>query len=274
MPLLHGDFTQLVISAFTMHNQQLPPPVPAPNVPGLVEGPATMGWPPGFIAHKQAMTVFIDGAPGIKQGHDVGYMIPHFALPPNALMAVNTMFSKHKVIMPISSVKLQDKTAGTYLFFLLGEICANPCSMPTGVVLLLRCTVFAGFNWKDLLKGLGYIVIDAVFDLIWNKIFKGNFLGKSLKDAEGKAIKGILTMPKIKDPVALKVLDGLSLGEMVFWGGGGLVARTVLIQMGNKALDHVIKSWIVSPAVSGLPRGQSKVGRGDYEKPFFDAKWW
>ncbi len=274
MPILHADFTQLVISAYTMHNQQLPPPVPLPNVPGLVEGPATMGWPPGFLGHKQALKVLVDGAPAVQQGHDVGFMIPHFALPPNALMAVNTMFSKHKVMIPVSSVELQGKPAGTYLWFLLGLICANPVSLPTGVVILIRCTVFAGFQWMDLLKGAGYIAIDVVFDFIWNKVFKGSWLGKSLKDKLGNKIPGLITLPKLADPKAVVVLEGLGLREMVFDGGIGLVMRTMLAQAGNKVVDHVLKSWIVSPAVTGLPRGPTGVGRGDYSKKFFDQKWW
>jgi hypothetical protein len=276
-PILHADFTQIVISAFTMHNAALPPVPPLPplfNLPGLVEGPATMGWPPGFIAHKQSMTVLPDGAPGVQQGHDVGYLIPHFAIPPNALMAVNTLFSKHKVMIPVSTVKFEGKPAGTYLFFLLGMICCNPVSLPTGVVLLIKCTVWTGFSLMNLLKGVGYMAIDIVFDLIWNKIFKGAFSGVNMNAAGDKIAKGLLALPKIGDPAATCVLGALSLREMLFWGGAGLVARWTLVQTANKALDHVLKSWVVGPVVTGLPRGQAGLGRGDYGIKFFDAKWW
>jgi hypothetical protein len=273
VPILHANYTQLVISAFTMHNAALPPVPPLPqlfNLPGLVEGPATMGWPPGFIAHKQAFTVQVDGAPGVQQGHDVGYMIPHFAIPPNALMAVNTAFSKHKVMIPVSSVLLEKKPAGTYLFFLLGMICCNPVSLPTGIVILLRCTVWTGFNLIDLLKAVGYMAIDIALDLVWNKVFKGAWSGRNLDAASKKIAEGLLKLPKIADPK----LGDLSLRDMLTWGGARLVARWTLVQTANKALDHVLKSWIVSPAVTGLPRGQSGVGRGDYGIKFFDKKWW
>jgi hypothetical protein len=277
LPILHADYTQIVISAFTMHNAALPPVPPLPpllNLPGLVEGPATMGWPPGFIAHKQAPTVLVDGAPGVQQGHDVGYLIPHFALPPNGLMAVNAAFSKHKVMIPVSKVLLEKKPAGTYLFFLLGMICCNPVSLPTGVVMLLRCTVWTGFNLLDLLKALGYMALDIVLDLVWNRIFKGKWLGRNVDAAGNKIGKALLNMPKLADPKAIVVLGDLSLREMLMDGGARLVARWTLVQTANKALDHVLKSWVVSPLTTGLPRGQSGLGRGDYSVKFFDAKWW
>ena len=109
-PVLNAGWLQIGVSAFTMHDQAVPPvpplPTPLPAIPGLIEGPAFMGWPPGMLSHKTAPTVKVDGNPGVQQGHDIGYVIPHFAIPMNALCALNTLLSKHKVMFPVSSVKI------------------------------------------------------------------------------------------------------------------------------------------------------------------------
>jgi hypothetical protein len=125
------------MSAFTMHDALLPPPVKVP-IPGLIEGPAFMGWPAGIISHKKALTVLVDGNPGVQQGHDVGYLIVHLAAPANAYIAINIAFSKHKVAFPVDTLKLGGGAAGTYLYFLLGIICAQPVSLPTGVLMIPR----------------------------------------------------------------------------------------------------------------------------------------
>jgi hypothetical protein len=246
-------------------------------MPGLIEGPATMGWPPGFVAHKKAMKVLVDGSPGVQQGHDMGYMIPHFAIPMNAMCAVNTLFSKHKVMYPVSSVQLQGKPAGTYLFFLLGLICCNPVSLPTGVLILLKGTVWTGFVITDLLKCLGYIALDIGMDLVWNKLFKGSFRGVSPSGFQpfinlnrfpaNKAAERILGLGFALQP-------GASVFEALFQGGAGPIAKWMLPQIGNKVIDHIVKSWVVSPIATGLPRGSASVGRGPYSHKFFDAKWW
>src|SRR4051794_10135630 len=106
IPVLNSGWLQLGISIYTQHDQAVPPvPTPAPGVPGLIEGPAPMGWPPGIISHKIAFTTFTDGAPTIQHGHDIGYMILHTAIPMNALSAVHTLLSKHKIVFPVSHTK-------------------------------------------------------------------------------------------------------------------------------------------------------------------------
>jgi hypothetical protein len=240
-----------------MHDQAVPPvppiPIPLKAMPGLIEGPAFMGWPAGMLSHKKALTVLSDGNPTIQHGHDIGYVIPHFAIPMNALCAINTMLSKHKVTFPVSHVKVEHKPAGTYLFFLLGEICASPVSLPTGVVILLKCTVQTSMTFADLLVGFAIIAIDVLFDLVWNKI------------------KGYL--PKLPGQKHLEVLGGLGLGEMLSVGGGRLIAGYLLREGTNKVVQHIAKSWILSPLVTGLPFGKSGVGRGNWAYyPFLGYK--
>jgi hypothetical protein len=247
-PVLNAGWLQIGVSAFTMHDQALPPvppiPTPLPAIPGLIEGPAFMGWPPGMLSHKTAPTVKVDGNPGVQQGHDIGYVIPHFAIPMNALCALNTLLSKHKVMFPVGSVKIEKKPVGTYLLFLLGLICCNPVSLPTGVLIILKCTVWTKMTWKDFFKGLAMIAIDMVFDLIWNKI-KGR-------------------LPKLPGATkGLEVLGELTLREMVMWGGAGLVGRYLLREGANKVFQHIVKSWVLSPLVTGLPWGKVGIGRGN-----------
>ena len=57
---------------------------------------------------------------------------------------------------------------------------------------------------------------------------------------------------------------GASVFTAIAQGGAGLVARYMLPRLGNKVVDHLLKSWIVSPLVTGGLRGSPSVGRGDY----------
>jgi hypothetical protein len=260
-PILNAGWLQIGVSAFTMHDQAVPPvppvPIPLKAIPGLIEGPAPMGWPPGFIVHAKQATVLVDGNPGVNQGHDIGYLIPHFAIPMNALCAVHTVFSKHRVMFPVTTVMMGGRPAGTYLFFLLAIICASPVSLPTGVVILLKCTVWTSPKFGDILRGILYIGLEIGMDLLWNRFFKAR-------------------VPKpFGTPNALQVLGGLTLREMLFWGGHGLVGRYVIRQIGNKAIEHVLKSWVATPLIRDIPRGVIGIGRGilSYRFTGGDA-WW
>ncbi len=273
-PILNAGYGQWVISAFTMHNAACPPIPPSPTaLPGLLEGPMPMGNPAGTLSHKKALTVLVDGNPGVKQGHDVGYMIPHFAIPMNALCAVNTLLSKHKVMFPISSVQLKGSPVGTYLAFLFGEICCNPVSLPTGVVLLFKCTVWTSPSVGDLIKGVLYIAMDILVDKLWSKFVSKNPLFEKL-------FKFFPEKNAIANRCARTLLLGFTLQPnagiftVMAQGGARLAARYMLPQLGNKAIDHLLKSWVVSPLVTGAARGSPSVGRGDYSYKFFDAKWW
>jgi hypothetical protein len=123
------------------------------------------------IGAKRAKTVLVDGSPGIQQGHDVGALIPHFAIPPNAMVALNSLTSKHKVMWPVSTVLLQGKPVGTYFWgHVFGVVCARPISLPRGVLVNTECTVVTTATAADLLKALGHILVDAAVDLLWKKL--------------------------------------------------------------------------------------------------------
>jgi len=271
-PILNAGYTQWVISVFTMHDQFCPPvPAPLKCIPGLVEGPWPMGNPAGTLSHKKAMNVLVDGNPGIKQGHDVGYLIPHFAIPMNAMCALNMAFSKHKVMIPVSNVKIGGSPAGTYLAFLLGEICCNPVSMPTGIVLLFKCTVWTSPSLLDFVKGLLYMAVDTLFDLLWKKFF-GKIAGKLVERLRSTTFAlilcGFLRFPNLASKLAGPVIAVLSLRGMQ------TVVKNVLPKLAEKTIDHMMKSWVVGPLITGGVRGSPSVGRGDYGHKFFDAKWW
>src|SRR4051812_15950419 len=128
-----------------MHDQFLPPPVPIKGVIGLLDGPAPIsGWP-GINAatEKVGRKTYFNGNPAIQQTHDVGYLIPHIAVPFNGMMAINTVLSKHKVIFPVRSVIVEGKPMGTYLHVFMGLICSQPVSLPTGVVTPWGSTVIS-----------------------------------------------------------------------------------------------------------------------------------
>ncbi len=249
--VLNAGWGQFGVSAFTMHDQFLPPPVPLPGIPGLIEGPAFMGWPPGsHLGHKKARTVIVDGNPGVQQGHDVGPLIPHFAIPLNTLCLVHTGLSKHKVMVPVSSVLLEGKPVGTYGFWvLLGLICANPVSLPTGVLMATTGTVQTTATLGDILKGLAYIAIDIVVDLLWRKLMKG------LRPAAGwLAIKTNNTGP----------IDW-------FWEHA---TNTGLPPILDKIVQGIVKATTFSPIVGGGARGNPGIGKGSTSwKPFGGDKW-
>jgi hypothetical protein len=251
-PILNAGWLQIGVSAFTMHDMFIPPVVPLPNMPGLIEGPAFMGWPPGRLSHKTGEDkVHVDGNPGVQQGHDIGYVIPHFAIPMNAMCAVHTLLSKHKVMFPVTHTQIRGKAAGTYVLFLFGLICANPVSLPSGVVMLLKCTVWTTLGAADILRGLLRIAVDVLFDFLWYRYVR-------------------VRLPRI--PLnAWQVIEGLTLREIAE-DVPLLLARRLLVELGNKVIAHVLKTWVASPAVTNLPQGRTGIGRGNRfyrSHPFF-----
>jgi hypothetical protein len=272
-PILNAGYGQWVLSAFTMHDAFCPPVPPAPALAGLLEGPMPMGNPVGTMSHKIAPTVLVDGSPGVKQGHDVGYMIPHFAIPMNAMCGLNMLLSKHKVMFPLSAIQMKGSPAGTYLAFLFGEICCNPVSLPTGVVLLFKCTVWSAATLIDIVKGLLYIGLDVLFDKLWGKFIKGR-LEKLTAKLSQKITQKIVE--RFRGPICTVLLCAfLRAPNLMNSKGLQTITLHVLPKLGNKVVDHIAKSWVVSPMVTGGARGAPSIGRGDYSHKFFDSKpWW
>lgn len=252
--VLNAGFTQWGMAFGVPHDQFMPPPPPAPplpSVPSPFEG-AAMGWPVATFLHKKAPTVLVDGNPGVQQGHDIGYMIPHVAIPLNALLLLHIGLSKHKVMIPVSSVELEGKPVGTYLIMFLGMVCANPISTPQGMLMVGKCTVQTSATLGDILLGAFYIGFEMAVDALWSKL-----VGARIKlDPNGP----------------LGSLSGTALGAVL--GTVSPLAREVeQIIITNMALGVItgqVKKWIWEPlVVGGVEHGNPTLGRGKAGlKPF------
>jgi hypothetical protein len=255
---LNQGYTQFGISLFDMHDQWLPPPpMPLKFAPGLFEGPAFMGWhPTRAVTHKVGKKTFYDGNNAIQQGHDVGYLVLHLAMPPNVMMAINTVLSKHKVMIPITRVLIEGKLMGTYLAHFLSLICSQPVSLPTGFLVHCSGTVVTKATMKDLVMGLVFIAVDMLIDALWSLVMKGDAwnIGRSpLKPSNWNRaprnwIPNSMSMPSwLKMPWYKGRLDRIWNPKMAADAGRALIWR----QWWNKAADHLVKSWIVSPLLQG-----------------------
>ncbi len=268
-PGLHAGFSQMGVSAFTMHNQYVPPvPNPLPNIPGLVEIPGFMATPVSVWTRKTATTVFFDGAPAVQEGHDMGFMIPHFAMPMNTLCAVHTCLSKHKIIVPVQKVKIQGQNMGSYMMFAPGQICADPVSLPTAVVMLLKCTVWTQVTLADIGAMVWTSIKDAALDALWNRFTNGSWAGTN-PNASGIFRGG----PDIFSRLGSRIFRGhpevlAGLGDNLitmcreggFRGVSNIVARTfgqeLVSSSGSKALKDLLFDPVVThiPEISDTPR--------------------
>ncbi len=217
-PGLHRGFMQLGVSAFTMHKMLIPPAPLTPPTPGLIEIPGFMQTLSMYQA-KAGTTVFFDGGEAVQEGHDMGFLIPHFAIPMNLLCGVNTLLSKHKILVPIGKVKIEGKNMGSYIMFFPGQICADPVSIPTAVVMLLKCTVWSTVTWADIIAAVITSVVDAAFDKLWGEVSGG--LGDAthgLFDTLGQ-----MFVRELGDAVGKKFLKDVVWEGIVLGGGHPLL---------------------------------------------------
>lgn len=274
----NAGYKQLAVSLFTMHDQFIPPPppVPLPGVPGVFEGMVHLGWPAGFLSHKKAPTVLVDGYPGLQQGHDVGMLIPHVAAPPNSLMAVHMLLSKHKLMFPVSSVLLEGKPVGTNLLGFLDLICCNPVSLPTGGTVVIKCTVQTSASLGDILKGLFYIAVEAAFDYVWGKLTKGlpklanSKWGQEVFEYLGGTWLGRLPIRMLVSPL----VRGLGGGYFPPLASYQDILRGKLVgEAADRLLRGVVKNWGAGPIVTGGVEHGNPVVRPAGWKPFDKDNW-
>ncbi len=267
VPILHASGTHLAVSFVTTHDAFLPPMPPEPKrfgAPGIMEGPASMGSGPGMVAHKTVTTVMVDGAPAVNQGHDVGYMIPHLQAPPNALSAVHIAFSKHKVMFPISSIQIGGSSAGTYLSYMGGQICCNPVGLPTGMVVLLKCTVWSSMTLGDLGSGLIRIAWEVFFDAFWNRVFKGGWF----KKVDGREWAKMLFQNKSIENLVGTIGKTWS-AEVASILCKGLKAHFTLLELTSKLVDHFAKTWMTKTLAEGIPERKIEIGRSQMKVEIF-----
>jgi len=241
---LHQAMDQLALGTIPTHDICVPPPVKVPCVPHILE-PGTIGWPGGyFITHKVGDKTFFDGSKAVQQGHDCGYLIPHIG-PPNVLLAVHILFSKHKVMFPVSKVLIEGKALGTYLIAFLGLICSQVVSRPSGIVIPIRCTVFATMSALDIFLGLVFIAIDMAIDKLWDKY------GKGISDKIASKISSAISKKAIEAAAKAAVKEVVEpvLTDVILKPAAGFLGR----QVAAKAIDHIAKSFVVGPILQGLP---------------------
>jgi hypothetical protein len=182
------------------------------------------------------------------------------------------LFSKHKVIMPVSSVLMEGKPVGTYFCaLLLGLNCASPFSLPAGILVRTKNTVVTQASLSDMLKGVAYIAIDIAVDLLWNWL------------------KGMKWFPKFKTDALLAMLKpyAATIGsEFLEWVlqkyareiMPEIIARLIKSELGNRLIQSILKGWVFSPIVGGIARGVPAIGRGKAGwKPKigpFGKEWW
>jgi len=232
---LNQGYLQFGISLFDMHDQWMPPPVPLKAIPGLIEAPAFMGWAPGiYTTHKVGRKTKFDGNNAVQQGHDCGYLIPHIAIPLNVMMGINMLVSKHKIMFPVTKVLIEGKPLGTYFpLCFLSLICSNPVSLPTGALVKIQGTVVSEMTLLDIILGFAFIAVDMIIDAVWSLIVKGDKWGKF---GPGKPFP----------PFYKAMLEKIFNKNMT-----GPAAKLILRQALSKVVDHLSKSWIVSPLISG-----------------------
>jgi len=237
---LNQGYLQFGLSLFDMHDQWVPPPVPVKAIPGLIEGPAFMGWAPGiYTTHKVGRKTKFDGNNAVQQGHDCGYLIPHIAIPLNVMMGINMLVSKHKIMFPVTKVMIEGKPMGTFFPLLfLSLICSNPVSLPTGVLIMIQGTVVSDMTLLDIILGFAFIAVDVIIDAVWSLIVKGDKWGKF---GPGKAFP----------PFYKRMLERIFSKSMVDPVFTKPLANLIVRQALSKVVDHISKSWIVSPLISG-----------------------
>jgi hypothetical protein len=244
---LNQGYGQFGLALFYMHDVWMQPMTMLKYIPGnVLEGPAFMGWWGGvLVTHKHGLKTYFDGNRAIQQGHDAGYFIPHLLTPPSMMMFIHMIFSKHKVMWPITSVDIEGKPMGTYLTAFFGLVCSNPVSIPSGALVNLSGTVTAGMSWKDFFLGLTFIAIDVAIDAIWSLVFKADRWAVTPGKYKLLLNKGFSFQLFKSTP--LKTLyqkifnDGMTGRGIKLWS----------LNFGYKLLDHALKSWGFSPLVAG-----------------------
>lgn len=145
----------------TPHFAQYPPAPPVIQPHGEMHV-MSKGWLLGAVAAG----VWVDGAPAVQLGHDVGAFIPHVSAP-NPLLAAHYLFSGCKVNFSKTTVLAGGKPAGMWVPLVgMFQLCADPVPIPTGVdVSALWTTVKYGSSWGDIAVGQVRCAVDATINL-------------------------------------------------------------------------------------------------------------
>ncbi len=199
-------------------------------------------------------------------------VIPHWNMypftpgQPNILIPLLILGSSSKNIFAVGSVICKNGPVAVTLPFVkilgINMACADPCNMPTSLVIPNWSTVNLGFTWGDLLAGIIIGALDALKSYIENKLF-----GKLFDKLPPGLFKGPM----------MSLLRKLGL-PMVFRGAGGRFA-SMASKMVAETLQGITKfvygktvggSWgdgningpLNSNPVTGIITGETWGGQG------------
>jgi hypothetical protein len=217
--------------------------------------------------------VLADGCAVPSRTNEVKVLvIPHWNMypftpgQPNLLMPLLILGSSSKNIFAVGSVIAKNGPVAVTLPFVkilgINMACADPCSMPTSLVIPNWSTVNLGFTWGDLLAGIIIGALDALKSYIEGKLF-----GKLFDKLPPGLFKGPM----------MNLLRRLGL-PMVFRGQGGrfaslsskMVAETLQgvtkfvygKTVGGSWGDGNINSVLNSNPVTGILTGETWGGTG------------
>lgn len=162
----------------TVHQQLLvTPPVltPVPMGP-YVESPAPIWWIPGYVTgkHELTTTVFHNHLTIAQEGHDLGMMLIHVAIPPNDLLIpVNMLASSREAKFEASEVIANGKPIAccTMIDWAVLPTPMKACSLipayhvGCGMSLLLN-SVIVGMSVTDMIAGYVSAILDLVLSLL------------------------------------------------------------------------------------------------------------
>ncbi len=129
-------------------------------------------YPPGIGAHKFTGTVFHQGKPIAKDGHDHGPNILHWNVPPwppNPLLILHIPFSSRKIMFGASRVKMNGGSTGCNNPWIPTPMmaCSSPCGFPIGYpVNHGGHTCLVGMTLGDFLAGAFAIAASMVVDIL------------------------------------------------------------------------------------------------------------
>jgi len=152
-------------------------------------------WPPGVGSHKFTGTVFHQGLPIVKDGHDHGQLIPHWNVspwPPNPLLLLIIPFSSRKVMFGASTVKMNGDPTGCNNFWVPTPMmaCAQPCGFPIGYGINQWHTCLVGMTLGDWLAGAFTIAATMLVDCLTDDGGPASYADE---------IMGALGVPKVWD---------------------------------------------------------------------------
>jgi hypothetical protein len=162
--------TTFVLHRVWLHNYVTPSgasvPIPHLDVPVSQKGVG--------LSSSFSQKVYHDGQGIVLSDHDIGFLIPHVALPLHPLLLVYTLGSSCKTMFSSSTVHIEGKTVACAWFALLPMVvCGQPLNFPRAWPVNFG-SVMVGFTGADLFRGLFVYLHGLLFDHMFKTMAKGS----------------------------------------------------------------------------------------------------